>query len=186
MKVKTKRPVLTSRHKRKQDRNKTIDAVLFILFVLSLGLVVWGIDIYRKTIIEPKYLFAAVSTGTIFAAIILLFITRDFLNAFWTFVTAAAIGGGTAYFLMLYLNKELADKELTTETFDILKTGNLARGKRSTCGSPYAIIDFYGYEKELVFYCEYEKSIHKFSKVRLDFFKGFFDFPVVQSQALVP
>jgi hypothetical protein len=147
---------------------------------------VWGIDIYRKTIIEPKYLFVVVSMGTIFAAVILLFVTRDFLNAFWTFFIAAAIGGGTAYFLTLYLNRELADKELTSETFDILKTGNLARGKRSSCGSPYAIIDYYGYKKELVFYCEYEKSIHTFKKVKIDFSEGFFDFPVVQSQTLAP
>ena|GEM_PF-1099995 len=186
MKLKTKRPVPNDRQSRKRDRHKTLDVILFVLFLISVGLVVWGINIYRRTIIEPKYLFVAVSLGTVVAAIILLFVTREFLNAFWTFFLAAAIGGGTVYFLTLYLNRELAEKELASETFDIQRTGNLARGRKGVCRSPYAMIDFYGFEKQLVFYCEYEKTIHDFRKVRVDYFKGFFGFPIVQNQTPVP
>lgn len=186
VKLKTKRPVLNDNQSHKRDRNKTLDAVLFVLFLLSVSLVVWGINIYRRTIIEPKYLFVAISLGTFVAAIILLFVTRVFLNAFWTFFLAAAIGGGTVYFLILYLNRELANKEITSETFDIHRTGNLAKGRKGVCRSPYVMIDFYGFEKQLVFYCEYEKTIHNFRKVRVDYFKGFFGFPIVQNQTLVP
>ena len=184
MKVKTKRPVPPDTLKLKRDRNKTLDTVLSILFILSIAISVWGINIYRRTVIEPKYLFVAVSIGTIIVAVILLFVTKDYLNAFWTLFIAAAIGGGTTYFLTLYLNRELADKEVISEVFDIQTTGNLAKGKKGSCGSPYAIIDFYGYEKQLVFYCEYEKSIHNYKKVKVDFFRGFFGFPIVENQVL--
>jgi hypothetical protein len=186
VKVKTRLPPPTGRGTRKEDRYNTLDAILFILFILSIGLVVWGINIYRRTVIEPKYLFVAVSMGTIVAAVILLFVTREFLNAFWTLFIAAIVGGGTAYFLTLYLNRELVvDKEITSDTFNIQKTGNLARGKSGSCRSPYAMIDFYGSEKRLVFYCEYEKTIHNYKKVEVEYFKGFFGFPVICKQTLV-
>lgn len=183
--MKTRRPVRPDTNKLKRERNKTLDSVLSILFILSIAISVWGIGIYRRTIIEPKYLFVAVSIGTIIAAVILLFVTRDYLNAFWTLFVAALIGCGTTYFLTLYLNMELADKEVISEVFEIQTTGNLARGKKGGCGSPYAIIDFYGHEKQLIFYCEYEKSIHNYKKVKVDFFRGFFGFPVVENQVLV-
>lgn len=184
VKVKTMRQVRTDRQKLESDRNKIIDGALSILFILSIVIVVWGINIYRKTIIDPKYLFAVVSIGTVIAAVILFFVTKNFLNAFFTLFIAAAIGGGTTYFLTLYLNKELAVKEISSETFDIKTTGNLG-SRKGGCRSPYAVIDFYGNEKQLVFYCEYEKSIHDYKIVKVDFFRGFFGFPVVETQTLI-
>lgn len=184
MKVKAKQILVGPGSENKRSRIKKLDAILTVLFILSIVLVIWGIDIYRKTIIEPKYLFVAVCMGTIVAAVFLLFITREFLNAFWTFGITAAIGGGISYFLLLFLNKEFADKTLNTELFPIQKTGNLGRGKKGVCRSPYAIIDFYGLEKQLIFYCEYETAIHSFKRVKVDYFRGFFGFPVVQDQFL--
>lgn len=171
-------------HKRK--RNKTLDIILFFLFLISICFVVWGIGIYRRTVVEPRYLFAVISLGTTVVAIPLLIVTKEFLNAFWTLFLAVFIGGGCTYFLTLYLNRELADNEVSSEIFDIQKTGNLAKGGKSVCQSPYAMIDFYGFEKQLIFYCEFEKSIHGFTKVKVDYYKGFFGFPIIQNQILVP
>ncbi|MEI6950118.1 hypothetical protein V9K67_23235 [Paraflavisolibacter sp. H34] len=93
---------------------------------------------------------------------------------------------GNAYFLTLYLNREFAEKEVTADIFVIKETGNLAKGKGGSCRSPYVMIDFYGCEKQLVFDCEYQEIVHDYKKVKLDYFKGVFGFPVVQSQTLLP
>lgn len=137
---------------------------------------------YNRT----KIPLGVVSVGTIVAAVIFRLVARDFLGTLGTIFRAAVMGGGTVYFLTLYLNRELADTELNSETFDIIETGNLAKGKRGNCRQPYAIIDFYGYEKQLLFYCDDEKNIQTYKKVQVDYFKGYFNFPVVHDQALTP
>jgi len=43
------------------------DAALTVLFFISIGLTIWGINIYRLTIIGIKYLFSAIVFGTIIA-----------------------------------------------------------------------------------------------------------------------
>lgn len=138
------------------------------------------------TIIEAKYLFGAISFGTIVAAIILFFVTKEYLNAFWTFFIATIIGGGITYFLTLFINKEIANSEINVEFFEIQSTGTLAKGTKSTCRRPYAMINFNGIEKELVFDCKYEKKIQEYKTVKLDYSIGFFGFPYVRKQTLIP
>jgi hypothetical protein len=179
-------PVPKDKRLKKEPRNKRMEAGFTLLLIISSFLIIWGIIIYRRTIIEPKYLFGVICMGTIVAVIILLFITKDYLKAFWTFFMAAIMGGGTLYFITLYLNRELADEEITSELFDIQSSGTLAKGRSSSCRSPYAVINFYGVEKELVFNCAFENSIHEFKKVKIDYSKGFWGFPVVRHQTLIP
>jgi len=186
IKLNKRKLIPNHRQSLKRARGTYFGTGLLIIFLISLILGAWGIGIYRRTIVEPKYLFGIAVLGTIIAAIILLFITREFLNAFLTLILASAIGGGTAMFLTLYLNRELSEREIISETFEIQRTGNLARGRSSNCNIPCAIIDFYGLEKQLVFYCEYEKTIHTFRKVKVDYSKGFFDFPIVRNKTPIP
>jgi hypothetical protein len=94
------------------------------------------------------------------------------------------IGGGFFYFGLLYLNQALAGKEILTDDFQIVETGNLGGGRKSSCFQPYAIIDFYGTRKQLMFYCEYEKTIKNYSKVTVTFSKGLFGFDVIKSKQL--
>jgi len=169
--------------KRKLKFN-TGDTILTLLFFASIGLTVWAIGIYRLTVIDLKYLFAAAAFGTIIAFAIILFRLKSTYTIFWSFIISIAIGGVFFYFGLLYLNQVFADKETLTDDFQIVETGNLGRGGKSNCFQPYAIIDFNGTKKQLVFYCEYEKTIKNYSKVTVTFSKGLFGFNVIKSKTL--
>ena len=163
---------------------KTEDTILVILFLSSIGLTIWAIGIYRMTIIDTKYLFGASTLGAIIAFAIIFFRHRIFYSIFWSFIINIAIGGGLFYFGLLFLNQVFAHEEYLTEEFQIIKTGNLGRGGKSRCFQPYAVIDFHGTQKHLVFYCDYEKTIKNYSKVKLIYSKGFFGFDMIKSKQL--
>ena len=169
--------------KRKLSLNKG-DTILTLLFLISIGLTIWAIGIYRLTIIDTKYLFAAAAFGTFIAFAIILFRHKSNYSVFWIFIISVAIGGGLFYCGVLYLNEAFAGKETLTKEFQIIKTGNLGRGNKSRCFQPFAVVDFHGTEKQLVFYCEYEKTIKNYSKVTVTYSKGLFGFEVIKSKQL--
>jgi hypothetical protein len=170
--------------KRKLNLN-TGDTIITFLFLASIGLTIWAIRIYRLTIIDTKYLFAAAAFGTIIAFAIIIFRHKSTYSIFWTFIISIAIGGGFFYFGLLYLNQGFASKETLTDDFQIIETGNLGRGRKSRCFQPYTVIDFKGTQKQLVFYCEYEKTIKNYSKVSVTYSKGLFGFDVIKSKRLI-
>lgn len=170
---------------KKETRNKRLEVIFLILVFISSLFVLWGINIYRRTIVEPKYLMGAISFGTISGSVILLYVTKDYLNAFWTIFIATIIGGGTIYFLLLVINKHIASSEITNEWFEIKSSGTLAKSRKRRCRKPYTIINFNGVDKELIFDCTYEKSIHEYKMVSLDYSIGFFGFPYIRNQTLI-
>lgn len=163
---------------------KTGDRILTVFFFISMCLTVWGINIYRLTIIDLKYLFAVVAFGIIVAFVTLTFLIKNSYSAFWTFFATAGIGGGLFYFGLLFLNQQFADTEILTEDFQIVKTGTLARGKNSSCSQPFANIDFNGVEKQLVFYCDEGEIIKHSTKVTLNYSEGTFGFYIIKSKRL--
>lgn len=57
VKKKKRQPRPPGEQSRIKVREKKLDKVLSGLMLLSAFLVIWGINIYRTTIIEPKYLW---------------------------------------------------------------------------------------------------------------------------------
>jgi hypothetical protein len=166
--------------------NKTSDKILYFLLLTCLALAIWGVTIFRLTIIDVKSLFIITAIGTSFAFIALKKIFKNNYKNLWIFFQSIIVGGGISYFSTLFLNQYFANKDSITDEFKIIKTGNLARGRRSDCSRPYAIIDFYGTKKQLVFYCNYEKVIMNFSKVLLTYKKGLFGFDIIEKKELKP
>jgi hypothetical protein len=163
---------------------QTGDAILTVLFFASIGLTIWGINIFRLTIIDIKYLFATIVFGIIIVFSILTWLIKTSYSTIWTFLIKAGIGGGLFYFGLLFINQQFADKELLTEQFLIVKKGTLGRGKSSSCFQPYVNIDFYGTEKQLVFYCDYADAVKHSAKVNLTYSKGAFGFNIIKSKQL--
>ena len=175
--------------RRYKDPNKrfyfqTGDTILTILFFASIGLTIWGINIYRLTIIDIKYLFATIAFGIIIAFAVLTWLIKSSYSTIWTFLIKAGIGGGLFYFVLLYINQQFADKEFLTEQFLIVKKGTLGRGKSSSCFQPYVNIDFCGTEKQLVFYCDFADAVKRSAKVNLTYSKGAFGFNIIKSKQL--
>ena len=163
---------------------KTGDAILAVLFFTSMGLTIWGINIYRLTIIDIKYLFVTIAFGAIIAFATLTYLVKSSYSTFWTYFIKVGIGSGLFYFGFLFFNKQFADKEFLTEDFQITKKGTLGRGRSSTCFQPYVVIDFYGTEKELLFYCDDAPVIKRSTKVNLTYSKGSFGFNIIKSKRL--
>lgn len=161
------------------------DALLAFLFLLSLSLIIWGIDLYRLTVIEAKFLIAATIVGAFISVVVIFLLqTRRFYTV-WTFLISIVIGAGFFYFALLYLNQAFGEKETFKEEFVIIRTGSLARGKYGSCLRPYVIVNFYGTEKRLLFYCEYEKTVKDFSKVMITYSRGLFGFDIIASKQLI-
>lgn len=179
------RLLLKDRRCRAKNEEKVFGFGFNAFFILAIALFVPGIDIFRRTVIELKYLVLAACLGVIVLVILLFWLKKFSLGLCKTFLLALSVGGCIPCFLLLYLNKSLANKEITSKVFAIQKTGNLANGRYGRCGIPYAAVDFEGYEKQLIFSCAYERSIHTFTRVRIDYYEGYWGFPVIQAQELV-
>jgi hypothetical protein len=161
------------------------NVTLFILFIASLCLGIWGINIYRMTIIPFTYLAFLIVVGGALAFFVINFALRPTYHFIWKFLVSIVIGGGILSFLLLYFNSTFARNELMTENFIIIKSGNLAKPGRSNCGRPYSVINFHGVVKELVFFCDYEKTITNFKNVTLVYSNGLFGFNVIRSKSLL-
>jgi len=159
------------------------DKIYLLLIFASLCLTVWAIAIYNLTIIDIKYLFAAAAVGGIIVFALILLLHKSSYRVIWTFIISIAIGGGFSCFGLLFLNKLFAGSPQTKE-FEIVSTGHLGRVSNGNCFKPYAVIDFDGIQKQLVFTCEDEKAIKSYHKVAVTFSKGLFGFGVIRSKQL--
>ena len=101
----------------KKFNSPTGDVILTILFFASVGFTIWGINIYRVTIIDIKYLFVTIAFGVIMSFAILTWLIKSSYSTTWTFLIKAGIGGGLFYFGLLFINQQFADKEFLTEQF---------------------------------------------------------------------
>jgi hypothetical protein len=164
---------------------KKLDKVMAVLFVVTMSLDIWAINIYRKTVIPNQNLFLVCALGFIVCGLILIVIAKKLFPAFWSLFLSAAIGGGIFYFCLLYTNWKFASGDYNSETFNIIKTGNLAGSLRyKSCRKPYAIIEIFGLRKQLVFDCEYQNTIKDFKTVTVKYRKGLWGFPIVEEQYL--
>lgn len=179
---KGKKQLTRTQYKKKFKR---LDKMMAMLFVLTFSLDVWGINIYRKTVIPSQNLFVACGLGFIVCSLILMVIAKKVFPIFWSLLLSAVIGGGTFYFFLLYTNWKFASGDFNSETFNIVKTGNLARSLRyKGCNKPYVVINFFGSLKQLVLDCEYEKTIKTYKTVTVTYRQGFWGFPIVDGQNL--
>lgn len=133
---------------------------------------------------DTKYLFGTVVFGTVLGFTIIHFKRLSSFAWYWTLIMSIGIGGGLLYFGLLFLNQRFANAKTLTETFKIIETGKLGRGGKSHCFQPYAIIEFHGTNKQLIFYCDFEKTIKNYSKVTVAYNKGLFGFDVISSKQL--
>jgi len=168
----------------KPFNRKKLDVIFSLVYIASVGLAVWGIHFYQRTIIDAKYLVMAIIAGTIAVLLILVLVVKPPYSLVWMFLQSVAIGGGTFYFGFLCLNRAFAEKKISYETFKIMGTGTLGRNGKSPRIQPYAMINFKGSLKQLAFPYTLEKTIKNYSTVSLSYSKGLFGFDVIRTQQL--
>ena len=161
---------------------KIINGVLGTLFIGSLLLTMWEIDIYEKTFIPFKFPFLIwVLTGLAFTPffkrILTIYFTTPFL--FLQIVYNIVTWGGLFVSAFMFANYYLADKTTIVINEKIISTGHLARGSRGTCEKPFIIINYNGQEKQLVFYCDTQVELYK--SVDLTIANGFLGYDIVKN-----
>ena len=169
----------------KKNSFQSGDLILNILFFISIGLMIWGLLVYRQTIIESSFLIVTISIGIIIGFSVLPYFIRSSFSKFWLFIYTAFISGGFFYFAILFTNHQFADKGIKKEQFLILVKGTLARGAKGNCNKPYVTIDFYGIKKQLIFYCQYAETVNHSKKINLTYSKGALGFYIIKSKQLI-
>ncbi|MEO6135768.1 MAG: hypothetical protein ABIP35_11490 [Ginsengibacter sp.] len=155
-----------------------------LVFVGAICLTVWSVNIYRETIISTEYLFLVSLSGAIIGLILIPKFFKSSYSKAWIVLLSLSIGAGIFYFALLYFNKTFSEKEIISKEFKIVKTGTLGKGKFGICFQPYANINFNGTEKQLVFNCNFEKTIKNYSKVSATYSKGLFGFFIIKTKQL--
>ena len=162
---------------------RKVNVILTILAIATIFMILWAIDIYRLTIITSSYLFGVTAIGGIITFITLRIWLKKIYSVVLTFVISIPLGGGFFYSGFLFFNQIFHGKELITKEFQIIKTGNFG-GRNTGCFEPFVVIDFHGIRKQLVFSCNYEKTINNYHKVALIYSRGFFGFETIASKEL--
>ena len=160
------------------------DRFMSILTFVSLGLIAWEMFIYRKTFIN---IFIPLSLLLI-GGPILFFSFRKKIKFYREtdhgilsqIVHGTILFGGTFMFVFMFLNYYLPFHKTETVELRVVEIGNLT-SKRG-CDAPYAIVDYYGFEKQLIFPCKTNLSRANYIKVELK--KGLFGFMIVKDAKL--
>ena len=162
-----------------------LDFVTMLFTVSCLSLAVWSIKIYRNTLIDWRILALIVIIGIVTFTIIFWHILLQVGYTIWAIVfISCTCGGCLSHFGFLYLNKTFADVETISDSFNIERTGELAKGRHG-CGEPYAVINFNNLEKEIVFPCDFSGKIKEYSKIKILYSKGFLGFYVIKAKNLL-
>ena len=164
---------------------KLINGILATLFICSLLLTIWEINIYQKTFIPLKVpLLIWLLTGLAFTPFFKRILTIYFMTpyVFLQIVYNIVTWGGLFVSAFMLTNYYLSDKQVIVVNEKIFSTGHLARGSRGTCEQPYIIINYNGQEKQLVYYCG--TQVELFKSVDLTISKGFLGYDIAKSSDL--
>lgn len=169
---------------RKKKQNSKSNRLMSILTFVSLILIIWEMFIFRKTFIN---IFMPLSIFLI-GGPILFFILRKKIKyyietehgLFSQAFHGTVLFGGTLMFIFMFLNYYLPVNKTELIQLKVIETGNLS--SRRGCDAPFAKVDYYGFEKQLIFPCNTNLSGANFIKVKLQ--KGLFGFMVVKDSKL--
>jgi hypothetical protein len=159
--------------------------ILFVLFMASIGLAIYTVNLYRITIIGKDTLFIVSTIGVLIGLLLIRVFIKNADSNFWTYLIGIIISISVSNFGLLFLNQTFSDKEIKNEIFQIEKRGTLGRGKSSKCFQPYVVIDFHGKEKEIVFYCDSSEQLKLASNLSIAYSKGLFGLEIIKSKKLL-
>jgi hypothetical protein len=156
------------------------DQILSCLFLVAILSAFWAISIYRVTVVETRYLIGILFVGSLLGILSLTFARKSTLPKFFILLIQSLVGAIISLTMLLFLNRQFADRRSEQSKFEIIKKGEFSKGRFSNCRQPYIIINFGGVEKQLVLYCYEVELIEAASVVSLTYSKGLFGFSVLQ------
>jgi hypothetical protein len=166
------------------SRKRRFDFWSMIVFVVALLLLVWAIEIYRSTFIDWRNLVVPTAIGAFLGIVLSWRQLANFHYPVWAILMIGIVTGSSLpYFTILYVNERFSETNETEEVFNIEKTGRLPSG-RSGCGRPYAVIHFYGLNKDVLFNCDDVVRMNDYSKVRITYSNGLLGYKIIRRKVL--
>lgn len=171
---------------RKKKQNDKDDRLISILTFVSLGAIIWEISLFRKTFINlsiPLTLF--IGGGLILFLLFKNRIRYYVENSYGFFLQAfhgVILFGGLLMFLFMALNFYIPTGKIELVDFKVIKTGTLSKGRHGG-GNPYAVVDYHGFEKQLIF--SSSSNLDNAERIKVHLQKGLFGFLIVKDKKLV-
>lgn len=155
-----------------------------MLTFVSLMLIFWEMFIFRKTFISVFIPLSLLLIG----GPILFFSFRKKMKFYREtehgilsqIVHGTILFGGTFMFVFMFLNYYMPFHKTETIELRVVEIGTLNR-KRG-CDAPYATVDYFGFEKQLIFPCNTNLVRANYVQVKLQ--KGLFGFMIVKDTKL--
>jgi hypothetical protein len=154
-----------------------------LVFVTGLILMVLGIRIYRVTVISnliPISIILSVGTVTYMAGKKHYHKHNKGYGIFFGLLQNTCSWGFISCYLFMASNYYLADNEDRNLKFEIKSKSSMSGSKRRRNErKPLVTIDYFGFEKELVFRYTDTKKVENADEVSVSVDKGFFGFDVL-------
>lgn len=165
-----------------EQRRQKIIAQLILFGGVALCL--WGIILFDKTFITAQTQILITLIGAIIGILVIHFFWRQKNYAlFVTLFYGIFLGGSVPYCFLATTNYYFRGNEKQNLRLSIIKTGNRS-GRKSSCRTPYAVVEFQNITKEIPFECDYEASISSFKNLTLTVSKGYWGYMVYTDKTL--
>lgn len=170
-------------------RKKLISRIITVLIFVGFGLMFFCFPLFRKTIISEKFIIIIALVPSIIGAFLFKKIV-DFSqgkknNIFIHFILNVIVVGSISAMLFLVLNYFLASKEIKVEKFKITNKGNLVGSKKNRDkGEAYAMIQYKGEEKQIIFPFEETERVMASQNVILETRDGLFGKAIIVKKDL--
>jgi hypothetical protein len=171
-----------ARDLRKQEENLQKKIAYLIIFP-NTALFIWGIILFSKTIISSQTQALIIFIGAIVGITVLHLIWRHKNYGFFVTIFYGFYLGFIPYSFIATTNYYLRADHSENVQLEILKTGNRS-SRKSNCRTPYAVIEYQHIKKDILFPCDYEKTISNYKSLTLTVSEGFWSFMVLTDKKL--
>lgn len=162
------------------------DKRMSIATLIALVAIIWEMTIYRKTLIHFIIPFSIFLVGgtTLFWLLKgrIRFYSEIERSLFVKLLHGVLVFGGVLMFIFMALNYYLVSDQVLTPQLKVEEKGQLAKG-RNGCGNPYVLVNYKGFEKQLILPCG--TDLRNVERVKLELQEGLFGFMIVRSEELV-
>jgi hypothetical protein len=170
--------------KNRQPVPSPVDIIKFVFMIAGMILIVFAVVLYRKTIIAP-----AIPVGITLSVTCIAFLARKkeaagmpvFRGYFLAFMSALIFWGFLACYALMAINYYAAENRIQHYTFKIEERGSLVGPKRHReRRSPTVTINYFGFEKELVFPYEDTQEVKAAQNVKLFVRRGYLGYDIIE------
>ena len=158
--------------------------IAYLILLPGVALFIWGIVLFDKTFISNMAQVIITLIGATIGITIMYFIWRHKkFGLIPTFFFGFFLGGPIPYCFIATTNYYFRAEKSEIVDLDIIETGNRS-SRKSKCRTPFAVIEHLDIKKDILFPCDYEKTISSYKNLTLTVSEGFWGYTVYLDKKL--